>query len=288
MLFIIVYLHIGRGLYYGSYRSPRTLLWSIGVIIFILMMATAFIGYVLPFGQMSLWGATVITNLFSAIPWIGHDLVEFTIYNLLILPPIGTLHKYARKSLRFDKNIYLSIPYSFLSFLIGLIDAHGYILITKTPKNNIRMNLELKLHLRELPVLEYIKSVLNFGSIDTNPDIKNPTCRLRISKTDLQQIFFPLLEKHELYFLTTTLSSQHDSAKYIMENNIFKYDEMENAILNLKGDNKLNKYVPFFDNWLIGFINAKGSFLMNTYKAGYFKLRHLEKINSSLLVTNNI
>jgi ubiquinol-cytochrome c reductase cytochrome b subunit len=54
--FIFVYLHIGRGLYYGSYRSPRTLLWSIGVIIYILMMATAFIGYVLPFGQMSLWG----------------------------------------------------------------------------------------------------------------------------------------------------------------------------------------------------------------------------------------
>jgi ubiquinol-cytochrome c reductase cytochrome b subunit len=75
--FICVYLHIARGLYYGSYRSPRTLLWSIGVIIFILMMATAFLGYVLPYGQMSLWGATVITNLLSAIPWIGKSLVEF-------------------------------------------------------------------------------------------------------------------------------------------------------------------------------------------------------------------
>jgi ubiquinol-cytochrome c reductase cytochrome b subunit len=75
--FICVYLHIARGLYYGSYRSPRTLLWAIGVIIFILMMATAFLGYVLPYGQMSLWGATVITNLLSAIPWIGQSLVEF-------------------------------------------------------------------------------------------------------------------------------------------------------------------------------------------------------------------
>lgn len=73
--FIFVYLHIGRGLYYGSYRSPRTLLWSIGVVIFIQMMATAFIGYVQPWGQMSLWGATVITNLQSAIPWVGHDQV---------------------------------------------------------------------------------------------------------------------------------------------------------------------------------------------------------------------
>jgi len=75
--FFLVYLHIGRGLYYGSYRTPRILVWVTGTIIFILMMATAFLGYVLPYGQMSLWGATVITNLMSAIPWVGHDIVEF-------------------------------------------------------------------------------------------------------------------------------------------------------------------------------------------------------------------
>ena len=75
--FFIVYLHIGRGLYYGSYKAPRTLTWTIGTIILVLMMATAFLGYVLPYGQMSLWGATVITNLLSAIPWIGQDIVEF-------------------------------------------------------------------------------------------------------------------------------------------------------------------------------------------------------------------
>lgn len=75
--FFIMYLHIGRGLYYGSYKAPRTLTWVIGTVIVILMMATAFLGYVLPYGQMSLWGATVITNLMSAIPWIGQDIVEF-------------------------------------------------------------------------------------------------------------------------------------------------------------------------------------------------------------------
>jgi ubiquinol-cytochrome c reductase cytochrome b subunit len=75
--FIFVYLHIGRGLYYGSYKSPRVLPWSIGVIILVLMMGTAFLGYVLPYGQMSLWGATVITNMLSAIPWIGQDFVQF-------------------------------------------------------------------------------------------------------------------------------------------------------------------------------------------------------------------
>ena len=74
MFFIAVYLHMFRGLYYGSYKEPREVLWIIGVIIFILMMATAFMGYVLPWGQMSYWGATVITSLFSAIPVVGEPI----------------------------------------------------------------------------------------------------------------------------------------------------------------------------------------------------------------------
>jgi len=69
MFFIVVYIHIFRGLYFGSYKAPREILWMLGVVILLLMMATAFMGYVLPWGQMSFWGATVITNLFSAIPW---------------------------------------------------------------------------------------------------------------------------------------------------------------------------------------------------------------------------
>ena len=68
MFFLAVYIHIFRGLYYGSYKAPREILWILGVIIFLLMMATAFMGYVLPWGQMSFWGATVITNLFSRHP----------------------------------------------------------------------------------------------------------------------------------------------------------------------------------------------------------------------------
>lgn len=73
--FIAVYIHIFRGLYYGSYKKPRELLWILGVVILLLMMATAFMGYVLPWGQMSFWGATVITNLFSAFPVIGEGIV---------------------------------------------------------------------------------------------------------------------------------------------------------------------------------------------------------------------
>jgi len=86
MFFLIVYIHLFRGLYYGSYKAPRELLWMLGVVILLLMMATAFMGYVLPWGQMSYWGATVITNLFSALPWVGQKIVTllwggFTVSN---------------------------------------------------------------------------------------------------------------------------------------------------------------------------------------------------------------
>jgi len=75
MVFLIVYIHMFRGLYYGSYKAPRELLWMIGVVILLAMMASAFMGYVLVWGQMSFWGATVITNLFSAIPLVGDAIV---------------------------------------------------------------------------------------------------------------------------------------------------------------------------------------------------------------------
>jgi ubiquinol-cytochrome c reductase cytochrome b/c1 subunit len=77
MFFIAVYIHMFRGLYYGSYKAPREILWLLGVLNFLLLMAIAFIGYVLPWGQMSFWGATVITSLFSAIPVIGDNIVTW-------------------------------------------------------------------------------------------------------------------------------------------------------------------------------------------------------------------
>jgi len=77
MFFAVVYIHIFRGLYYGSYKAPRELLWILGVLILVLMMRTAFFGYTLPWGQMSFWGATVLTNLFSAIPIIGDSIVTW-------------------------------------------------------------------------------------------------------------------------------------------------------------------------------------------------------------------
>ncbi|MCU0729090.1 MAG: cytochrome b N-terminal domain-containing protein [Sphingopyxis sp.] len=98
--FIVVYIHIFRGLYYGSYKAPREMIWLLGVVIFLLMMATAFMGYVLPWGQMSFWGAQVITGFFSAIPlvgeplrqWLlGHYLLPFVIAGVIILH-IWALH----------------------------------------------------------------------------------------------------------------------------------------------------------------------------------------------------
>ena len=77
MFFVVVYAHIARGLFFGSYKNPREMIWFLGIIIFLCMMATAFMGYVLPWGQMSFWGATVITNLFSAIPIVGDNIVTW-------------------------------------------------------------------------------------------------------------------------------------------------------------------------------------------------------------------
>src|SRR6478609_904823 len=77
MFFVAVYIHIFRGMYYGSYKAPREILWILGVIIYLLMMATGFLGYTLPWGQMSFWGATVITNFFSAIPLVGEHIVTW-------------------------------------------------------------------------------------------------------------------------------------------------------------------------------------------------------------------
>jgi ubiquinol-cytochrome c reductase cytochrome b subunit len=77
LFFVAVYLHLFRGLYYGSYKAPREITWIIGILIYVAMMATAFMGYVLPWGQMSFWGATVITNLFSALPLVGEPIVQW-------------------------------------------------------------------------------------------------------------------------------------------------------------------------------------------------------------------
>ncbi len=110
MFFILVYLHVARGLYYGSYTKPREIVWGLGVIILIVMMATAFIGYVLPWGQMSFWGATVITNLLSAIPYLGNDIVQWVWGGFSISNP--TLNRFF--------SLHYLLPFA----LVGLVLMH--------------------------------------------------------------------------------------------------------------------------------------------------------------------
>ena len=119
--FIVVYIHIFRGLYYGSYIAPREALWCSGIIIFILMMATAFMGYVLPWGQMSFWGATVITNLFSAIPLIGKDIVDWLWGGFAVDNP--TLNRF------------FSLHFTFPFLIVGAVLIH-LILLHEVGSNN--------------------------------------------------------------------------------------------------------------------------------------------------------
>lgn len=294
--FFLVYLHIGRGLYYGSYRAPRTLVWTIGTVIFILMMATAFLGYVLPYGQMSLWGATVITNLMSAIPWVGQDIVELKeithIYSEAIylssLPIIGTIHKNALKkgknSSRLELKEYLNIPPSFLAFFAGLVDGDGYIQITKTTKGFITMKLVISLHLEDISTLQYINSVLKLGKLNTYRDNRSSTCKLVINKTDLQEIVFPLFLYHNIFFLTETRMSQFNLATHILKNDIRTYDaitsiENVNTFFELKTPSDYTK-LPFFRNWIVGFTMSEGSFFMKKNNDGCFQLK--QRIHTNL------
>ena len=128
MFFLAVYIHIFRSLFYGSYKSPREVIWIIGMLIYILMMATAFMGYVLPWGQMSFWGATVITNLFSAIPLVGESITTWLWGGYAVDNPTLTR--------------FFSLHY-FLPFIIlGLVILHIWAL--HIPGNNNPIGIEIK------------------------------------------------------------------------------------------------------------------------------------------------
>jgi LAGLIDADG endonuclease len=136
--------------------------------------------------------------------------------------------------------------------LTGLIDGDGYISATKTSKGYIRINLIISLNIRDLPLLEYIKSILKIGNINTYPKIKEKnTCKLVINSTDLKEIFFPLLIYHKLYFLTDIRRKQYDKAIFLFKKNIKLYSEIPiNIPLMTEKLNKPNDYInlPFFNN----------------------------------------
>lgn len=128
MFFAVVYIHLFRGLYYGSYKSPREILWWMGVLILLVMMATAFMGYVLPWGQMSFWAATVITNLFTAIPWIGEDLTIWLWGGYSVDQPL--------------LNRFYSLHYLMPFVLVGIVFVHLWALHTHGSNNPLGVDIK--------------------------------------------------------------------------------------------------------------------------------------------------
>lgn len=128
MFFLAVYIHIFRSLYYGSYKSPREVIWIIGMIIYFLMMMTAFMGYVLPWGQMSFWAATVITNLFSAVPFIGESITNWLWGGFAVDSPTLTR--------------FYALHYLFPFLILGLVILHIWAL--HIPGNNNPVGIDVK------------------------------------------------------------------------------------------------------------------------------------------------
>ena len=251
---------------------------------------------------MSLWGATVITNLMSAIPWVGQDIVEltkhaetnYTLANLM-LPTIGSINKSALKKgnkLKINKEEYMIIPTSFIALLIGIIDGDGYIQITKTGKGFITVKLVISIHLKDISTLQYIHSTLRLGKITVYKDNRSPTCKLIINKTDLQEVLFPLILKHGVYFLTDTRRNQFDLAMCIFKNDIKLYAkiplrEMIPVAFKLPVTPLGYVKLPFFENWIVGFTVSEGSFFIKSNNDGCFQLKqrlHLDLFEAFKLV----
>ncbi len=149
MFFIVVYIHIFRGLYYGSYKAPREILWMLGVFILLAMMATAFMGYVLPWGQMSFWGAKVITNLFSAFPLVGEAIVTWLWGGFAVDNP--TLNRF------------FSLHYLMPFVIFALVFLH--LVALHTSKSNNPLGIDVKGPQDTIPFTPYytIKDMFGLG-----------------------------------------------------------------------------------------------------------------------------
>lgn len=235
----------------------------------------------------------------SAIPWIGQDIVESKIHleylkhSLLFilvllmliqfntvkcLPKIGITNPKSRsnKSNWLSEAEYLSIPSSFLGFLAGVIDGDGFIGITKSQKGFVSFNLVISIHLDDIALLNYIQSVLKIGKIYTYTNRKSPTARLIFNKTELQEVFFPLLLYHGIFFLTKTRRMQFNMAMHILNKDIKNYSELPKvAPVIQKLPTSAEGYVSlsFFKNWIVGFVVAEGSFFIKSNNEGCFQVK---------------
>jgi ubiquinol-cytochrome c reductase cytochrome b subunit len=147
MFFIVVYIHIFRGLYFGSYKAPREMLWLLGVVIFLLMMATAFMGYVLVWGQMSFWGAQVITGFFSALPLVGEPIRQWLLGGFA--PDNATLNRF------------FSLHYLLPFVTLGVIILHVWAL--HIPGSNNPTGVNVKSEQDTVPFHPYYTAKDSFG-----------------------------------------------------------------------------------------------------------------------------
>jgi ubiquinol-cytochrome c reductase cytochrome b subunit len=149
MFFVVVYIHIFRGIYYGSFKAPREIIWWLGIIILLLMMATAFMGYVLPWGQMSFWAAKVITNLFSAIPLVGENITTWLWGGFTVGNP--TLNRF------------FSLHYLLPFVIVGVVFVHIWALRTVGSSNP--MGIDVKSPRDQIPFHPYytVKDLFGLG-----------------------------------------------------------------------------------------------------------------------------
>lgn len=261
--------------------------------------------------------ATVITNLLSAIPFIGQDLVPLSIilslyllYILSLVPSILTFvifnfilfKSYIKDEVSFytekDTNnisYYIqNIDRNLLTLIVGFIDGDGYIRITKKSKENINyiyISLIINLNEKDIELLQYFHKHLSIGKVyNITPKKGNKLARWEINKTDLLNILEPLLEYHNIKFLTETRQKQYLLLKYIKHNKLVYYEDI------IKNNNNINNYIEnniinnqfikldYFSNWLVGFTIAEGSFIIKKNNDICFQLK--QKYNLELF--NNI
>lgn len=243
---------------------------------------TAFLGYVLPYGQMSLWGKFI-----SYIPLI----YVFFLFNFLIYSNSYILFKkspiyyyYSNEDMMKMLERKIEPDKKFMSMFMGFIDGDGYFDIgeqkqylkkTKLPaKSTIRLRLASNVHSRDLSLLKYFVDVLGVGKI-SNMSNRNQV-RIIFFKQDLVKIILPLIYKYNLEFLTKERKFQYKLLKYILDNNIIHWEniDLNKVYTNLK-INDFNYYVnlDFIHDWIVGFTIAEGSFIIKSNNSASFQIR---------------
>jgi hypothetical protein len=206
--------------------------------------------------------ATVITNMLSAIPWIGQDFVQFQTLTQALLP-IGILspNRFQKPRTKDQLDAFLSLPQSLLAFFVGLCDGDGYISSVSTTKGFINIQLVINLTIDDAPMLQELQAQLNLGIVTLYPNLG--TVKLVISRRDLQEVLFPLLIYHNMMFLTNIRRAQYNMAVFVMQNRLTRFASLparapELNMLPTTAVGYLN--LEYFSNWVVGFTTAEGSF----------------------------